>query len=129
MPYNESTGRPKTRSKAFSRKNLIAWLEQMPSWCSYDFCDADRCLLAQWVRYVDPHATTIYGDGNASGYAYMVGREVVDLARFKNIARGPDETFGAALMRARAALTNGRPETRRLFECETCKGHGEVIED
>lgn len=103
MLYNESTGKPKITAPAL--RDLIAWLETKDQDAGYDFCNFNGCLLAQWVKSIDPLAKATGGGG---AYMYFVNDRIIDLSGFREIAfDGGPETFGAALDRARAAVPNG----------------------
>lgn len=92
-----------TKADPFSLENLIAWLEKQPARSTYDGCNSDVCLLAQWLQTKDPSAANVPGQKKHS-YWYAVNGQEIDLQRFSNIAVASPMTFGAALKRARDAL-------------------------
>lgn len=99
---------PKWEAKTdpFTLEGLIAWLEQQPAKEAYEFCRWDNCLIAQWLRGIDPNAHRT--PNGQDGFHYTVNGRVINTYRFKNIALGTGhkerQTFGGALERARAAL-------------------------
>ena len=95
----------------FSLPALIAWLETMPAAKPYDFNCYGECMLAQWLISIDPKSRSA---GTFDGYEYIVHGEKVKLRQYRHIAygdiRGDDSrTFGAALTRARKALSDQQP--------------------
>lgn len=98
---------PKWEVKAdpFDLRALIAWLEKQPANKTYDFYCAGECMVGQWVKSIDPDATTARDLGWGSSFYYVHGK-VVDLGSFVDIANSEEckFTFGAALKRAQRAL-------------------------
>lgn len=103
---------PKWEVKAdpLSLESLIAWLEQQPSNHFYPVTEARYCLLAQWLKSMDP-AT----DGDTSGrhsFCYIFRGQPINLGMFRDVVLGISDlnprTFGAALERARALAADKR---------------------
>jgi hypothetical protein len=101
MLYNKNWDY-KVKADPFSLGSLIAWLETKPAMRRYCFNDAGRCLHAQWFRacgetdFILGRVSVGFSDGK-------VHRIPNDL---QNVAQTSPWTFGAALKRARAALTS-----------------------
>jgi len=96
-----------TKANPLTLENLIAWLERQPCNGYYDFNQFNNCLLARWLHSFDPAARNEM-DNAPSGFFYTVNGQLVNLSRFGEVARGEGRaaTFGAALKRARAAITS-----------------------
>lgn len=90
----------------FTLPALIAWLVTMPGDEEYNYYCAGECLLGQWVKTIDPLAEALQPRDPASPYDYRVHGKLVDLYQFDQIAVKSPETFGAALTRARKALSD-----------------------
>ena len=84
-----------TRAAPRSLESLIAWLEQKDPEAKYDYCKMQSCMVAQWLI-----------DSGEERYQ-LLSREVAQLfgGRGDYIVHMEPWTFGAALQRARAALT------------------------
>lgn len=116
--FFDPTCKPQTETKAdpFTLASLIAWLEQQPHARHYVFCQFNECLLGQWLRSSDPAARSALADEAPSGFFYRAHGKTVDLTAFKEIVTGRSHadhsghTFGAALERARAALSSQQRE-------------------
>ena len=91
-----------TKADPLSLEGLIAWLEKQPAWAAYDGCDVGSCMLFQWLQSVDP-TVSIHSDPDEA-WTYQVHGRLHDFFGFMDIALAGDNTFGAALERARAAL-------------------------
>jgi len=96
------------KADPFSLESLIAWLEKQPADTAYDYTEPCGCLLAQYFTangYADvavmPNAVEYTLAGLDMSANFSEGLEFA--------AIGPentrDWTFGAALARARAALS------------------------
>lgn len=86
--------------------SLVAWLEQQPPGKTYAFADSDFCLLAQWLKSMDPDATS--SPIEEGSFAYQFRGETIWLNHYRGVAipkihERKNCTFGAALERARAA--------------------------
>jgi hypothetical protein len=80
-----------TKPEMFSLESLIAWLETQPASKEYDYFNADKCVLGQWLY--------------AMGCDFVTDKslEMGETSPFDDIAiYGLPYTFGAALERARA---------------------------
>lgn len=94
----------KTKADHFTLESLIAWLEKQPADEQYEFCEWNNCLLAQWLRSMDPKAHVV----GPNGFLYSALGQTVDLMHLANIVHAGSfrsrhlHTFGAALERARA---------------------------
>lgn len=93
----------KTKADPFTLWAFIAWLEKQPADQKYDYLDCfGACLYAQYMQSVgvsweDAGASSLYRNGDK----HKAFRE---MAIYPVAARAP-WTYGAALERARAALT------------------------
>lgn len=79
-----------TKADPWSLNGLIAWLETMPPKTRYYFSDARTCLIAQYMRS--------QGQKKIAFYCHEIPEPFGEIA---NPVDG-NETFGAALERARA---------------------------
>ena len=103
MLYDPNWQKPKV-ADVFSLESLIAWLETMPADATYDYTSSDKCMVAQWLRSIDPEMELGPGDS----YSYIIfGKNRDFREKFQPIASRGDNrnghTFGAALARARKA--------------------------
>ena len=103
MLYDKRWDKPEVKADPFSLESLIAWLEKQPANREYDYHKSGQCLIAQWIRSIDPEMS----NGPGSSYHYIVfGKNRDFRPQFWQVAaRGNDIngfTFGAALKRARA---------------------------
>lgn len=105
MLYNKDWNKPKvTPADPLSLDGLIAWLETKDPSESYHFTDAGHCMLAQWVKHLDPKAFHSLADNNS--YVYWVHGKRVDF-RCTTLAKvAASGTFGGALFHAK--LYQGR---------------------
>ncbi len=88
-----------SKTPDLSLESLIAWLERRPADDGYPSTNASCCMLAQWIKSIDPKGKRA---GRGNSWEYEVGGEFFDLGHFSDIAIGPErDTFGAALERAR----------------------------
>lgn len=88
-----------------SLRALIAWLETQPADTQYDFCQPYQCVLAQ-------HLQALGYPEDKSNVQLPIGEDDDEADWLNVIAQGngvaaEDWTFGAALARARAALSSG----------------------
>jgi hypothetical protein len=99
----------KTKTDPMSLDNLIAWLETKNPVESYHFTDSSQCMLAQWVRHLDPEAKEMKVAYNS--YVYQVHGQIVDFKHtaFVRVASNQTNTFGEALERAQCY----RPKEKR----------------
>ncbi len=88
--------------KVFSLQNLVSWTEQQPAEKEYDFW-CDRCYLGQ---YFEAHGFKIRMIG--VGTVTFKGRHKARALppHFGDIAMTRPHTFGAALDRAKVALSS-----------------------
>lgn len=100
MLYNKNWNKPKVApADPLSLDDFIAWLETKDPNQSYHFTDASQCLLAQWVKHLDPEALNSLADNNS--YVYRVHGKRVDF-RFTPLGRcAAAGTFGGALFYAK----------------------------
>ena len=92
---------PEPKHDPFTLESLVAWAEKQPTHKRYDFW-CDRCYLGQ---YFEAHGYQI--DMIGCGTVTFAGHKTKNLPPFFNsIAMSQPHTFGAALTRARAALTS-----------------------
>lgn len=101
MLYNKDWGKAKTvpTTDPLSLDDFIAWLETKDPNQSYHFTDVSQCLLAQWVKHLDPNAFSSHADNNS--YVYWVHGKRVDF-RFTTLGRvAAAGTFGGALFYAK----------------------------
>lgn len=82
-----------------SLESLIMWLESQPATAEYDFHCSRSCMVAQWVKSIDPGAISTPGYG---ADFYTVNGANIDLRQFVKVANAMPWTFGAALERARS---------------------------
>lgn len=80
-------------------RSLIAFIEHQPAGEPYDYSRADRCLLG---RYFTAHGYSQVQIG--VGFVYHGGGSFRLPAHFDAIAKQDEQTFGAALGRARALV-------------------------
>ena len=98
MLYNKNWDY-KVKADPFSLESLIAWLEKKPPETSYDYCEIGDCLVARYLKAMGVKRFELSPCELALlGWKYIVQNYG---------AKSEDEwTFGAALERARAALTS-----------------------
>lgn len=86
------------RADPFSLESLIAWLEKQPAGATYDYCDSQACLIAQYLK--------AQGVAEFSITSPMLSPDPA-IQQFARIANGgrPIDTFGEALERARSAVS------------------------
>lgn len=98
MLYNRQWDR---KPDPHSLVDMIAWLETKDPKEAYNFNDASRCLIAQWVKHCDGHAVPAKG---FSASFYVVNGKTEDFARLYKVANdgGNTHTFGGALRNAMA---------------------------
>jgi hypothetical protein len=103
MLYNESTGKPKVQTDVLSLESLIAWLERHPPMTFYNFNDCDgMCLYGQYMAANG----IMWRESGATGNTDVpAGREDFCILVYQYVARQRPWTFGAALERARAAVS------------------------
>ena len=98
MLYDPKWGRKaKLRLKPKTLEHLIAWLERQPAERVYCFTNNGTCLLAQYKRSYSPRSTYALLDEFPRSFMFAAGIE------------SDDWTFGAALTRARALMSDNRP--------------------
>lgn len=86
--------------------DLIAWLEEKPPAKRFDWSNCAKCALGQWMD--ERGAKPV----KAEPFAYYTpDGETIDLTEFEFVAVEGIATFGAALDRARAALSKARGES------------------
>jgi hypothetical protein len=96
------------KADPFSLESLIAWLEKQPENKSYRYTCIGHCLLAQYFTAMGFERVSV----QPYWFKHSGGIEQQFSDDFENIAvahdgRGKDKfTFGAALKRARAALSD-----------------------
>lgn len=94
----------KTKAPAFSTEGLIAWLETMPADGTYCFTNLDNCLLTQYFKSRNRLVSWTGTSRVVYGFPPFVWTRRLPEG-FYDIAIAGQHTFGAALKRARAALT------------------------
>ena len=101
MLHNPNWDKPKPvpMTDPMSLDDLIAWLETKDPNQSYQFADANNCLLAQWVKHLDPEAIHVLRHDNS--YVYQVHGKKVDFQSpiFARVAA--HRSFGEALFDAK----------------------------
>ena len=82
---------------------LTSWLEQQPADKEYCYSDSGGCLIYQYLKAkgfpvfsVNPEQWSELGGKNFSYKRHTLPRD------WNNISKGFDQTFGAALERAKA---------------------------
>lgn len=104
---------PKWETKTiFDLHRLIEWLEQKPPQKRYCYLDNGNCLLGQYFKFIGElpdHAK----DGIGGSYAHLKSGHFELPEAWSSIAQDDmsavqDWTFGGALSRARAFLTDKR---------------------
>lgn len=106
MLYDPKWEKPNVRSI----ESLIAWLEKQPCDGTYDFTEPSACLLAQYLKFHGATERHDYALGSGEAIAYFGDDGVIihGMPGAKGRAdRATMWTFGAALERARAAMTAG----------------------
>lgn len=101
MLYNRQWDR---KPDPHSLQDMIAWLGTKNPSERYDFNDASRCLIGQWLKHCDGHSTTAKG---MSASHYIVNGKVQDFRKLYLVANSGDNphTFGGALRNARALMS------------------------
>jgi len=98
-----------TKADPLTLPAFIAWLEMHDANKQYDFLDCQgECLVGQYMAFIGVPwgETPANGAGNWAGTAYAkVGEQIFGCRPFDIPADRP-HTFGAALARARAALSS-----------------------
>ena len=88
-------------SDPLSLDSLITWLEQQPANGGYDYACALECVVARWLKSIDPRSHANW----PRQYQYTVNGATWSMDAFRNIAAGKcrpeDWTYGEALKRAR----------------------------
>lgn len=104
-----------TKPEIYSLEGLIAWLETKPSDETYDWFDIKSCLVSQ---YLQSHGLSIPEASRTLDRMFIgipeyqfVGfgpsnRQSLYLDPINDADRTTRHTFGAALIRAKAALAN-----------------------
>lgn len=95
---------------ALSLESLTAWLEKQPAEMEYDFLNICGCLYFQYLSAAGLPVRSVGGD-----YYRATDRETIALPEpFPSIANERPHNFGAALERARTALSYpvGREELK-----------------
>lgn len=90
-----------TKVDPFKLETLIAWLEKQPGDRRYDYTCSGRCLLAQYFTAMG------FEDINVQPGFFFTKKDsaTYEFPRtFERVAIEDKLTFGAALLRARAAL-------------------------
>jgi hypothetical protein len=91
-----------TKANPFKLETLIAWLEKQPADEGYEYDCNGHCLLAQYFTAMG--FTHVYV--GSTGFYHGDDSERAEMPRaFDKIAVKSPSTFGAALERARAALS------------------------
>jgi len=111
MLYNKDWNKAKAvpTTDPISLDGLIAWLATKDPGQGYHFTDTSQCLLAQWVKHLDPKARALQLFDNC--YTYQVNGKVVDFQYTvfdRIIASNQTNTFGEALARAKAYQRKGK---------------------
>jgi len=91
------------KADPFSLESLIAWLEKQPADKTYCYMDNGYCLLSQYFTYSG------FQNVDVGGWDFTHGpkQERVSFSNaFENVAVEQPWTFGAALDRAREALSS-----------------------
>lgn len=102
-PYTiEPAEEAKAKPDVFSLEGLIDWLETKPADEVYCYFDSGKCLAALFHAYAarpDYHPVILcFGPEHGKEFEYLL----------EDISCEVPYTFGAALIRARAALGRGR---------------------
>ena len=94
MLYDPKRWEFKVEVDPLSFEGLVKWLEQQPPTQTYRYTEPRHCLVAQWLQ---ANGVIDYNIDSAT-IRSRYGTEVY------NVANGGEETFGAALERARKLL-------------------------
>lgn len=105
MLYDPKWEKPAVKADPFSLENLIAWLETMPADGEYRWQIPSSCLIGQWVQ-----STGITNDDDVSMKSCRLtsGGSIFALIAYGGEGALPALTFGAALSRARALLSDNQ---------------------
>lgn len=82
-----------------SLDNLIVWLESKPAKEAYEFTDSEKCLLSQYLTDMGYVNVRVHHMGNWG--LNGVNQEPLPSSFSWDIANADNQTFGAALKRAR----------------------------
>lgn len=105
MLYDKRWDRTETKPDVFSLESLIAWLEEQPARRAYDYGDCQGGCL--YGLYMAAHGKKWF-DVNSMDFENKAYRlQVYDIATVL------PWTFGAALVRARAAMSSRVPSADR----------------
>ena len=90
----------------FTLESLIAWLEKQPTAKRYDYVDSEGCMLVQYFTAMGFEDVSL--DCGGFGHSRDGGDDQEYPAIMARLASAYPWTFGAALGRARAALSAER---------------------
>lgn len=101
MLYNKRWDKPEVKADPFSLESFVAWAERQQADESYCFTNFGGCLFAKWFKSINENSRHV------AGYRYQVGgyEKNFEQMGMRDIALLEPHTFGAALDRARKALS------------------------